>query len=157
MFNKAVRVILKWEAGYVNDPRDPGGETRFGISKRAYPELDILNLTEQQAIAIYRKDYWDACKCDQLPYPVALVVFDTAVNMGVASAIKMLQTALNVRVDGIIGSATIGKVEIMDPAALVSIYCSLRLQRYVCLDGWSRYGSGWARRVFDIAINAFRR
>jgi len=156
MFGKAVRIVLKWEAGYVNDPADPGGETKFGISKRSYPDLDIKHLTEQQAIDIYKHDFWDACKCGQLPYPVAVVVFDTAVNMGSHTAIKMLQKSINVSVDGIIGSETISKTNTMEPAALLPVFCSLRTAKYITLTGWERFGSGWTRRVFDVVINAFR-
>lgn len=156
MFDKAIKLILKWEAGYVNDPSDPGGETKYGISKRSYPNLDIKNLTEQQAKEIYKRDFWDTCKCNQLPYPVAIMVFDTAVNMGTGTAIKMLQKSINVNVDGIIGTETITKANAMEPAALLPIFCSLRTARYVTLDGWDRFGFGWTRRTFDVAIRAFK-
>ena len=64
-----IEVVLKSEGGYVNDPHDPGGETNFGISKRAYPSVDIKHLTKEGAIAIYKKDYWDKIKGDDLPLP----------------------------------------------------------------------------------------
>lgn len=90
-FNKAIEFVLKWEGGYSNNPADPGGETKFGISKRAYPNLNIASLTKEQAVAIYRKDYWEKCGCDRLEYPLDVIVFDTAVNCGVQRALTWLQ------------------------------------------------------------------
>ena len=87
-FDRAIDFVLRHEGGYVNDPRDPGGETNFGISRRAYPTLDIKNLTKEQATGIYRKDYWDKVGGDILPWPWDLILFDTAVNQGVAWAIR---------------------------------------------------------------------
>ncbi len=85
-FESAMDFVLKWEGGYVYDPKDPGGETKWGISKSAYPTLDIKDLTEQEARDIYRVDYWEKLGCDYLLWPVNLVVFDTAVNMGAKRA-----------------------------------------------------------------------
>lgn len=82
-FDKSIAFVLKWEGGYVNDPKDPGGETRFGISKRSYPMVDIVRLTVDKAKEIYRQDYWDAMDCDEYEWPLCLVIFDTAVNLGV--------------------------------------------------------------------------
>jgi hypothetical protein len=81
-FPYSMKFVFKWEGGYVNDPDDPGGETKYGISKRAYPDIDIKNLTKAQAKSIYHQDYWIPAGCDKLPWPLCLVVFDTAVNMG---------------------------------------------------------------------------
>ncbi len=87
----AINFVIKHEGGYVNDPKDPGGETKFGISKRAYPNLNIKDLTIEQAKAIYKKDYWDRCNCDEIEYPLDIVVFDTAVNMGIQRALVLYQ------------------------------------------------------------------
>lgn len=95
-FKKSLEFTLKWEGGYVNDPSDPGGETKWGISKRAFPELDIRNLTEQQAADIYANHYWDAAGCDGLPLPLCTCVFDTAVNHGVERAVRWLRNAPDV-------------------------------------------------------------
>lgn len=85
-FDQALKFVLEREGGYVNDAADPGGETNLGISKRAYPNLDIRNLTPELAGMIYRSDYWNAAGCDALTPGMALVVFDSAVNVGVARA-----------------------------------------------------------------------
>ncbi len=81
-FDTAVTAVLSYEGGYVNDPNDPGGETNWRISKRAYPNLDIKNLTRDQAIQIYRRDYWDSLECDRFPPLIAIALFDAAVNQG---------------------------------------------------------------------------
>ena len=83
--------VFKWEGGYVNDPDDPGGETNFGISKKTYPKVDIKNLTKERARAIYKKDYWDMCLCDELDSPADIIVFDTAVSMGLKKALTLFQ------------------------------------------------------------------
>lgn len=92
-WEKAIEFVLSIEGGYVNDPSDPGGETKYGISKRSYPNVDIKNLTEAGAKEIYKKDYWDACNCDHLSIGIDAVVFDTAVNMGIGTAKSILQTS----------------------------------------------------------------
>ena len=108
-FEQAVALILKHEGGYVHDKNDPGGETNYGISKRAYPAEDIKALTPERAKALYRRDYWDAIRGPELPFPVALVVFDMAVNAGVSAAVKLLQRSVGATVDGKIGPQTIAK------------------------------------------------
>jgi len=89
-FEKAISFVLEHEGGYSNDPNDPGGETKFGISKRSYPELDISKLTLKQAKEIYYKNYWLKAGCNELPFPFNIIVFDTAVNMGRRRAIEFL-------------------------------------------------------------------
>ena len=85
-FNSYVDRMLKREGGYSDNPADRGGRTKYGISSRAYPNLDIKNITPEQAKEIYRKDYWDAIKADDLPESIRERAFDTAVNSGVSVA-----------------------------------------------------------------------
>ena len=89
-FEKALSFVLSWEGGYSDDKDDPGGETNFGISKRAYPNEDIKAMTKERASMLYRRDYWNVMKCDDMPYPLDVVCFDTAVNMGVGRAQTLL-------------------------------------------------------------------
>jgi lysozyme family protein len=92
LFSKCLPVILKHEGGYVNNPNDPGGETKYGISKAAFPELDIKNLSLEEAAKIYRGKYWGPSCAETIKDPVlALLHFDTAVNMGVNAALHILQ------------------------------------------------------------------
>jgi len=87
-FHKCMQFILSVEGGYVNNPKDPGGETNYGISKRAYPNEDIKNLKLPRVLEIYEKDYWDS-KWDKWSFPIALCMMDTAVNMGPGVAQKL--------------------------------------------------------------------
>src|SRR3954462_14266314 len=115
-FAAALDFVLKREGGYHIDPIDPGGETSFGISKRAYPGLDIKALTRDKAASIYFTDYWCKAGCPTLPAPVALVGFDAAVNAGVSAAASMFKDA----------RAAVGS----DPAALATEFTARRLVRY---------------------------
>jgi hypothetical protein len=90
-FTDAMQFIFKWEGEYVNDPKDLGGETKYGISKRWYPHLDIKNLTRDQASKIYYKDYWKKAGCDKHFFPDNILLFDTAVHMGVFRALEIYQ------------------------------------------------------------------
>lgn len=94
-FETAFKEVIAYEGGYVNDPRDPGGETKFGISKKAYPKLDIKGLTPEKAKEIYRRDYWDPLKLEDLNAEAALFVFDTAVNQGLGTAQLMKKACLD--------------------------------------------------------------
>ncbi len=146
-FDAAFDKLISHEGGYVNDPRDPGGETRFGISKRAYPDTDIANLTLEQAKAIYKRDYWDRALCDQLPPGVAFQVFDTAVNSGIGQSIRFLQRAVGVADDGKVGPLTIRAVKALDPEAVASRFNGQRLDFMTRLSTFDVFGKGWVRRV----------
>ena len=91
LFLDLVDRVLSHEGGYVNDPNDPGGETKWGISKRSYPHLDIAALTLEDAQEIYRRDYWYALNLNAQPWPKALCLFDCAVNMGRGVALELYQ------------------------------------------------------------------
>lgn len=123
LWERAIDQLLLAEGGYVNDPKDPGGETKFGISKRSYPHLDIAGLTREEAIQIYRRDYWD-------PIPAYLsdgmrwMVFDSAVNHGLPTALGWLK----------------------DYPDLLG-YAGKRLAFYALLPHFDRFGRGWTRRV----------
>lgn len=125
-FDRSIAFVLKHEGGYVNDPRDAGGETNYGISKRAYPELDIKALTVVEATEIYRRDYWQKAGCDALDWPLCLVVLDTAVNMGVGKAQDFNDRALN-----------------------WSDYLFMRIEHYVGLNQ-PAFLRGWINRCLDL-------
>lgn len=90
-FNRALDFVLKWEGGFNCDIYDPGGETKYGISKKSHPDLDIESLTLDQAKEIYRKEYWDNVNGDAMEWPFDLILFDTAVNMGYKRAMILYQ------------------------------------------------------------------
>lgn len=145
-FDLAFDRLLGHEGGYSNDSRDPGGETNWGISKRAYPDVDIKALTQDQAKAIYRRDYWVAVRADELPDSVRFDVFDAAVNHGVTQSAKWLQRAAGAQPDGVIGAQTVAATRIAGPQ-LAARFNGYRLQFYTDSGNWPTYGKGWARRV----------
>lgn len=143
--------------GYVNDPRDPGGETIFGLSRRAFPDLDVKSLQsmpEDEAIeevgAVYKEHYFDACCGDELPPALALSVFDSAVNQGVKKATQFLQVSIGVSADGFIGPVTIKKANAVDPVKSLKEFTSNRCNHYMRLHNLNlRFGLGWSRRVVN--------
>lgn len=164
-FDDAVKFVLSHEGGYVCDPHDSGGETCFGISKRAYPELDIKHLTLPQAKDIYRKDYWEKLGLGLFPDRLALVLFDTSVNAGRSQAVKILQRSLNLSAfprlieDGILGSKTLTaamqQCDLMNgEKTLVRDYLLQRLSLYRTLleryHNKARFFSGWVNRTLDL-------
>lgn len=149
-FDTAFEHIIGLEGGYVNDPKDPGGETKYGISKRAYPNVDIKALTLDGAKDLYRRDYWDAVKADQLPWPLSSYVFDAAVNQGVGVAIQTLQKALGVKIDGILGQQSLAAVRKADQRELSALYMAHRALRYTGTRNFDRFGLGWMKRLFKI-------
>lgn len=146
-FEAAFERLIGFEGDYVWDSHDPGGETKFGVSKRAYPNVDIRALTLEEAKMIYKRDFWDRCKCDDMPYVVAFEVFDMAVNQGVHGAIIALQDALGVSADGDIGPVTLATAQVIDPFKFAARFCGARLLFYTGLKTWDYFGKGWTRRV----------
>lgn len=147
-FDRAFEIVIGAEGGYSNDPKDRGGETKYGISKRAYPYLDIPSLTLDDAKRIYRRDYWEFVVGDALPWPLNCFVFDAAVNQGVSPAIRLLQTALGVEDDGVIGPQTISAVGKFPLSEICTLYLALRGMRYSSTAAFERYGKGWLKRLF---------
>ncbi len=147
MFRDYIERVLSHEGGYVNDPRDPGGETRWGISKRSYPHVDIKRLTRDDAIAIYERDFWRRVQGDRLPRQFAFQALDAAVNHGIENAVRWMQRAAGVADDGYIGPMTLAAVARTDPADLVLKFNAERLEFYARLSTFDAFGRGWTRRV----------
>lgn len=154
-FDKAIGVILAVEGGYVSAAdalarKDPGGETKYGISKRQYPDLDIAALTLEDAKAIYRRDYWDKVRGDQVPWPLNLFLFDAAVNQGVEATVRMLQKAIDLPQDGIFGVGTLSKVLKLRPFHY-SKFMATRALRYTGTRNFDVNGLGWLIRLFEVS------
>jgi len=146
-FDSAFEALIGHEGGHVDHPYDPGGETKFGISKRSYPEVSIASLTLNGAKAIYRRDFWDRVKADELPSELRSLLFDGAVNAGVAQSIKWLQRAVGVRDDGVIGPVTLAAIADSNPHQISSNFLGQRLKHMTDLKHWDQFGRGWARRI----------
>ena len=149
-FPNCISFSLKAEGGYVNDPKDPGGETKYGISKRAYPSVDIKALTLADAIAIYKRDYWDKVQGDTLPAGVDMILLDAAINSGSNKSIKLVQRALGIKDDGSLGPVTLSAILKADPTKLINDSIEQRLAFLKSLPTWGRYGKGWTTRLHTL-------
>jgi len=154
--------VLDHEGGFVNDPRDTGGMTNLGVTKRAWEawvdhpvdEAEMRSLTPALVEPFYRTGYWDACKCDELPAGIDYAVFDFAVNSGVGRASKTLQEAVGASVDGVIGKNTIAAAAKHDPSELIELFGAKKEMFYRSLGNFRIYGRGWLRRVAEVQKTA---
>jgi lysozyme family protein len=153
-FDQALAIVLKHEGGYVNHPSDPGGETNYGITKAVAQRNgyhgDMRTIPMDVVARIYKKDYWDAVKADELPPAVRYAVFDGAVNSGPVQSIKWLQRAVGARDDGILGPVTMGLVRDTNQEKLLRVLLGQRLSFMASLSSWPAFGRGWARRIADL-------
>ena len=155
-FNEIIEKVLEHEGGYVNDPHDRGGETNFGITKKFYPDVDIKNLTKEQAKHIYHTDYWRRGKCDEIPSRLRHIYFDMLVNFGKRGAVKVLQRAANAKnkdkidVDGGLGPATLNAIQNLE-LERVRAYRVLRFANLVIKKPeQERFWFGWFRRATEV-------
>ena len=143
--------LIGHEGGYVNDPRDPGGETNWGITKRTAQangyQGSMRAMTREQAYKIYYSAFWLRYQCDKMPEAVAYQFFDAAVNHGLGNASRMLQRAVNVADDGIIGNMTIAAIKKMAISDVIMRLNAERLEFYCKLSTFATFGKGWIRRV----------
>lgn len=149
-FMECLDVILDLEGEPTNDPRDPGGLTKFGISKRSHPNVDILNLTKEEAADIYRREYWNPIHGDALPAGLDLLVFDSAVNQGVKPAVLMLQLAAGAQGDSVMGSETLAAVNRKPKEEVAIMFAARRAKRYAVNPNVGIYGTGWYKRLFVV-------
>ena len=171
VFEQCFAVVVGEEGGYGNDYTDPGNwtggacgvgtlrGTKYGISAKAFPSLDIANLTLADARAIYRRDYWQRIRGDDLPPPVALVVFDAAVNSGVEQAGRWLEAASGAPVDqGVIGPETLAAVQAASGrgAELIVDMLMSRLVFLASLPEWRDFRDGWTRRILGLPFKAMQ-
>ena len=153
-FDQAFEIVIGHEGGYSNNSADPGGETKYGISKRSYPNVDIASLTLDGAKQIYQRDFWGKAGCDQCDPGLALIVFDAAVNNGVGQAVRWLQGAVGVTADGVIGPQTQAAIKATDAQqALVAMHAA-RIYMMAGLSTWGTFGRGWSKRLAQIPYQA---
>jgi lysozyme family protein len=161
-WKKSFELMLASEGGYVNHPSDPGGMTNLGVTKRVWEEWvgresnekEMRSLTPEMVEPLYKRKFWDACKCDDMPSGIDYLVFDFAVNAGVGRSAKILQTAVGVTPDGGIGPITIAAVKAQDPAELVQKFSDAKEAFYRSLNTFDTFGKGWLNRVAAVKIKA---
>ena len=165
-FETCLKEVLKHEGGYGDHPDDPGGATNLGVTKRVWEEWvghevtkdDIKKLTVADVTPLYRKRFWNACRCDDLPSGLDYLVFDIAVNSGTGRAAKFLQSAVGATPDGVIGNGTLTCVNrtTLPTIDLINIICDRRHRFYQSLNGFTTFGVGWLRRCEDVRQQAIK-
>lgn len=146
-FDQAFERLVGHEGGYVDSRADPGGATKYGISKRSYPNEEIAGLTLDRAKAIYLRDFWLVARCDAMPDGIRFDVFDMAVNSGVSASIRIVQRAVGVTVDGVIGPVTLQALNAVPPTKMAANFNGARLAFMAELPTWPSFGRGWSRRI----------
>lgn len=161
-WKRSFELMLKSEGSFVNHPQDPGGMTNLGVTKRVWEqwvgresnEKEMRSLTPAMVEPLYKRKYWDACRCDDLPEGLDYLVFDFAVNAGPGRSIKILQTAVGTTPDGIIGPKTLAAVRAVDPHELIEKFSVAKTQFYESLPTFPTFGRGWLNRVADVKVKA---
>lgn len=163
-FSACLVELLQHEGGFVNNPADPGGATNLGITlktleafrEKPVSEDDVRNLTKDEAQEIYRANYWNTMKCDDLPPGIDLMVFDFGVNAGPQRSVKLLQRAAGVTDDGSVGPITLAAVRAADPADLIARFAQGRMEHYRSLATFAVFGRGWTSRTDAVKQSAMR-
>ena len=165
-YDKAFELVIGHEGGFTDHRKDRGNwtsgrigvgqlkGTKYGISAMAYPHLDIKNLTLDQSKAIYKKDYWDKVRADELPSGLDYLAFDMAVNHGTKQSIMFIQEALRVSADGRLGPITLGAIMKTPTKQLVTDIAIRRMLFYTNIKTWSTFKGGWTRRAFETLVHA---
>lgn len=163
-WDKSFQLLLKSEGGYVDHPSDPGGRTNLGVTQavwenwigRSSNEKEMRSLTADMVEPLYKKKYWDACKCDELPNGLDYLVFDFAVNAGVGRSIKTLQTSVGATPDGAIGPKTIQAVMVCSKNQLIDKFSEEKLKFYQSLPTFATFGNGWTNRIAHVKTDALQ-
>lgn len=159
-FARAVNFVLQWEgAQLADDPDDPGGLSRYGIALRYHPELtadDIRSMTPERAAQIYHDSYWSVIHGDDLPDYLQLPALDCCVNPGSGVVVKLLQKAVGVPQDGLIGPGTLTALRIANQHTLLERFTAARIGYWSTRSGWPKYGEGWTARAVAAALEALQ-
>lgn len=153
-YDRCLTMLLKHEGGYVNDPNDAGGRTNLGVTQKVYEnwverdvtEQEMRDLTVEDVAPIYKNNYWDRGKCDDLPSGVDWCIFDWGVNSGMSRSAKALQRIVGVEADGGIGPMTLQAVNNFYPLEIITKMHLSRQHFYESLDNFVNFGRGWTRR-----------
>jgi len=160
-FKECLDLVLKSEGGWVNNPKDPGGETNLGVTKVVWEEWvghpveTMKNLTKDQVAPLYEQKYWRPCYGEVLPRGLDFVVFSMGVNAGPGRSVKLLQSAIGCVSDGIIGSRTRELISASNSATLINKFSESRRDYYRSLKTFPIFGKGWLARVDHEETEAF--
>jgi len=146
-FDDMFERLLGHEGGYVCDKNDPGGATKFGVSKRSYPHIDIKNLSLDAAKAIYYRDFWLPISGDSLYDGVAFQLLDFSINSGIGNAVRAYQRALGVLDDGHFGPGSLAAAKAMSETDQIMRLVAERLKFMTKCSAWSSFSKGWVLRM----------
>jgi len=158
-YQSSLNHVLQSEGGWSDNPADPGGATMKGVTLAVYqawksnPHIskeDLRNISDQEVADIYKQNYWDKVKGDDLPSGVDYAVFDASVNMGVGRASKLIQTAVGVPADGVIGNQTVQAIKSANPTELIDKFSAEKDAFYKSLPTFGTFGKGWLNRVAQV-------
>jgi lysozyme family protein len=155
-------MVLKHEGGFVNHPKDPGGMTNLGVTRKNWElyldhdvtEADMRALTPEMVKPFYKKNYWDRIRGDDLPSGVDYAAYDLAVNSGTGRAAKYLQRIAGVAEDAVIGPRSLEAIKKCDAEDTVDEICNMRMDFLKGLDTFDTFGKGWTIRVNDVKAKA---
>ena len=161
-FAKCLEYVLVHEGGFVDHPKDPGGATNLGVTKKTWEnwvghpvDVEVIkNLTVADVTPLYKQKYWDKVCGDDLPDGIDYCVFDTAINSGPGRAAKFLQEAIGVNADGAIGPMTLKAANEANARQVCDTYSAARLEFLQELKTWETFGRGWERRVTEVRRHA---
>jgi len=153
-FEQAIPRLLAKEGGLTNDKEDRGGQTKYGITKKGYPHLDIAALTKSQASAIYRADYWNKMRLDEVESQAkATLLFEMGVNFGIVTVIKMAQNLIDADADGIVGAKTLTAINNLEEALFIVALKLMAVDKYrrICNNNKTQktFLLGWLNRIFS--------
>ena len=156
-FENAFRLVIENEGGLVDDPNDSGNLTKYGISQKAYPNEYIETLTIDRAKFLYKRDYWDKIKGDNLyNQSIAELIFDTAVNLGVIPAITLAQRTVMIKDDGIVGPNTIAALNAQNATPFMNAFALRKIEYYIKIikkkPSQLRYAVGWIDRTLKMVL-----
>ena len=158
-YQASLNHVLQSEGGWSDNPADPGGATMKGITLSTYQKWkgnahiskdDLKAISDQDVYDLYKQNYWDKIKGDDLPSGVDYMVFDASVNMGVGRASKLIQTAAGVPADGVIGNGTLEAIKNANPTELMDKFSTEKEDFYKSLPTFGTFGKGWLNRVAQV-------
>jgi lysozyme family protein len=161
-FSRALKLVLKYEGGFVNDPHDPGGATNKGVTlstfrlyvKKDGTVADLKHISDADVATCYRRHYWDEVRGDDLPDGVDFATFDFAINSGPGRAARFLQDVVGATPDGQIGPMTLSAVRAKHNSYVIDGLCAARLAFLKGLPTWKHFHKGWASRVASVRVEA---
>jgi len=161
-FKNCLELVLKSEGGWVNNPKDPGGETNLGVTKKVWEEWvghevkTMQGLTPEDVAPMYQAKFWMSCYANQLPVGIDYMAFDMAVNGGPGRSVKLLQECLGCVPDGTIGPRTMQLIDQKKPEDIVEAFSQRKIDFYKSLATFATFGKGWLKRVEDVKQNALK-